>query len=75
MEGETEDRSLKTSEGAASDEEFVPEVRVVGEIIKKAGGKLKGDKGRKMYQAFDVDGNRYEVVRPFSNIWFIISKE
>jgi hypothetical protein len=62
------DRSLKTSEGGASDEEFVPEVKVVGEIIKRAGGKLKGDKGRKMYQAFEVDGNRYEVVRAFSLI-------
>jgi hypothetical protein len=37
----------------------------VGEI-KKAGGKLKGYHGRKLYQAFEVDGNRYEVVRAFS---------
>lgn len=62
---EEKDRSLKTPDGGASDEEFVVEVKVVGEI-KKAGGKVKGDKGRKLYQAFEVDGNRYEVVRAFS---------
>lgn len=65
-ESDEKDRSLKSSEGGASDEEFVPEVKVVGEFIKKPGGKLKGDKGRKMYQAFEVDGNRYDVVRAFS---------
>lgn len=43
------DRSLKMFEGGVSDEEFVVEVKVVGEIMKKIGGKLKGDKGRKMY--------------------------
>lgn len=62
---EENDRSLKTPDGGASDEEFVVEVKVVGEI-KKAGGKLKGDKGRKLYQAFEVEGSRYEVVRAFS---------
>lgn len=62
---EEKDRSLKTPDGGASDEEIVVEVKVVGEL-KKAGGKLKGDKGRKLYQAFEVDGNRYEVVRTFS---------
>lgn len=66
LDGESDerDRSLKTPEGGASDEEFVVEVKVVGEITKKTGGKLKGDKGRKTYQAFEVDGNRYEVDDP-----------
>lgn len=70
LDGESDerDRSLKTPERGASDEEFVVEVKVVGEITKKTGGKLKGDKGRKTYQAFEVDGNRYEVVRAFTLI-------
>ncbi|KAG0614610.1 hypothetical protein M758_6G190200 [Ceratodon purpureus] len=63
-ESDEKEKSLKSSDGGASDEEYTPEVKVVGEVIKKAGGKLKGDKGRKMYQAFEVDGNRYDVDDP-----------
>lgn len=45
---EEKDRSLKMFDGGVSDEEIVVEVKVVGEL-KKVGGKLKGDKGRKLY--------------------------
>lgn len=57
MEG---DVSMKLiSEGG--DEESAAEVKVIGEILKKSGGNGKADK--KLYEAVEVDGNRYEIVR------------
>lgn len=47
--------------GGGSDEEKSAEVKVIGEMVKKAGGKGKVE--RRHYQAFEVDGNRYDIVR------------
>lgn len=57
MEGDVSMKSI--SEGG--DEESAAEVKVIGEILKKSGGNGKADK--KLYEAFEVDGNRYEIVR------------
>lgn len=49
------DRNVKTSI-ESNDEEIHVEVKVLGE-------KIKEDKERILYHAFEVDGNDYEVVR------------
>jgi hypothetical protein len=66
LEGEVneKDATMKASEGGASDEEIAVEVKVIGELVKKSGGKGKVDK--KCYHAFEVDGNRYDIVRATS---------
>jgi hypothetical protein len=58
---EEEEESRKAvPEGAVSDEESAVEVKVIGQVLKRSGGKGKGE--RKHYQAFEVDGCRYDVV-------------
>lgn len=58
---EEEEESRKAVlEGAVSDEESAVEVKVIGQVLKRSGGKGKVE--RKHYQAFEVDGCRYDVV-------------
>jgi hypothetical protein len=60
-EKEEEEESKKAVlEGAVSDEESAVEVKVIGQVLKRSGGKGKVE--RKHYQAFEVDGCRYDVV-------------
>jgi hypothetical protein len=60
-EKEEEEESKKAVlEGVVSDEESAVEVKVIGQVLKRSGGKGKVE--RKHYQAFEVDGCRYDVV-------------
>ncbi len=60
-EKEEEEESRKAVlEGVVSDEESAVEVKVIGQVLKRSGGKGKVE--RKHYQAFEVDGCRYDVV-------------
>ncbi|CAM6042307.1 unnamed protein product [Sphagnum compactum] len=62
-EKEEEEESRKAvPEVAVSDEESAVEVKVIGQVLKRSGGKGKGE--RKHYQAFEVDGCRYDVDDP-----------
>lgn len=59
-------RTHKAPGGYNSDEEIPSEVKVIGKIMeKKESMNGKADKGRALYQAFEVDDNLYEVVRNF----------
>lgn len=55
-------RTHKAPGGYNSDEEIPSEVKVIGKIMeKKESMNGKADKGRALYQAFEVDDNLYEV--------------
>lgn len=53
-----EDEKTTRESGGGSDEDSGIEAKPLGEIIKKAG---RGKHERKFFQAFELDGNRYEL--------------
>lgn len=59
MEGDVSMKSI-SEVGVGGDEESAADVKVIGEILKKSGGNGKADKNT--YEAFEVDGSRYEIV-------------